>query len=283
MTVRDFPALGRTRVIGVLNVTPDSFSDGGSYETPEAAVRAGLAMLNEGADVLDVGGESTRPGAARVSEAEERARVEPVVKGLAAAGARVSVDTARASVAAAALDAGAVLVNDVSGGGDPAMFPLIAERGVPYVLMHNRGPSADMMARAVYRDVVREVTVELGSRIEVARQAGIAEEQIVLDPGIGFAKTPDHNWTLLAMLDRLFALGRPLLVGTSRKSFLGALLADIDGTPRPIDERDDATQATTALAAAAGAWAVRVHSVRPAVDAVRVAAALLSARRAAAG
>jgi dihydropteroate synthase len=280
MTVRNFPTLGRTRVIGVLNVTPDSFSDGGRFESPESAVRAGLRMLNEGADVLDVGGESTRPGAVRVSESEERDRVEPVVAGLVAAGARVSVDTARASVAAAALDAGAVLVNDVSGGADPAMFPLIAERGVPYVLMHSRGPSADMVARAVYRDVVREVTVELGAKLEAARNAGLAEDQIVLDPGIGFAKTADHNWTLLAMLDRLYALGRPLLVGTSRKSFLGGLLADVDGTPRPVAERDDATQATTALIAAAGAWAVRVHAVRPAADAVRVAAALLTARRA---
>jgi dihydropteroate synthase len=283
MTVRNFPALGRTRVIGIVNVTPDSFSDGGRFDSPEAAVRVGLQLLNEGADVLDVGGESTRPGALRVSESEERARVEPVVAGLVSAGARVSVDTARASVAAAALDAGAVLVNDVGGGADPDMFPLIAERGVPYVLMHSRGPSADMISRAVYRDLIREIIVELGIRLEAARAAGIAEDQLVLDPGVGFAKTPDHNWTLLAMLDKLFALGRPLLVGTSRKSFLGSLLADVDGTPRPVDERDDATQATTAIIAAAGAWAVRVHAVRPAADAVRVAAALLSARRAAAG
>jgi dihydropteroate synthase len=283
MTVRNFPALGRARVFGILNVTPDSFSDGGRFETPEAAVRAGLRLLNEGADVLDVGGESTRPGATRVSAAEERARIEPVVTGLVAAGARVSVDTTRASVAAAALDAGAVLVNDVSGGADPEMFPLVAERGVPYVLMHSRGPSADMLSRAVYRDLIREVTVELGARLAAAHDAGVAEDQIVLDPGVGFAKTADHNWTLLAMLDRLFALGRPLLVGTSRKSFLGALLADVDGTARPIDERDDATQATTALVASAGAWGVRVHAVRPAADAVRVAAALVAARRAAAG
>src|SRR4051794_3247294 len=158
MTVRNFPALGRARVFGVVNVTPDSFSDGGRFDSPDSAVRAGLRMLNEGADVLDVGGESTRPGAARVTEADERARVLPVVAGLAAAGALVSVDTARASVAGAALDAGAVLVNDVSGGADPAMFPLVAERGVPYVLMHSRGPSSDMTARAVYRDLVREVT-----------------------------------------------------------------------------------------------------------------------------
>src|ERR1700712_1739923 len=163
MSVRNFPALGRARVIGIVNVPPDSFSDGGRFDSPDSAVRAGLEMLNQGADVLDVGGESTRPGAVRVSEADERARVEPVVAGLVSAGARVSVDTTRASVAAAALDAGAVLVNDVSGGADPAMFPLIAERGVPYVLMHSRGPSSDMIARAVYRNVVREVTVELGA------------------------------------------------------------------------------------------------------------------------
>jgi dihydropteroate synthase len=281
MSIRNFPALGRARVIGIVNVTPDSFSDGGRFDSPDSAVRAGLQMLNEGADVLDVGGESTRPGAARVSEADERARVLPVVAGLVAAGARVSVDTARASIAEAALDAGAVLVNDVSGGADPAMFPLIAERGVPYVLMHSRGPSSDMTARAVYRDLVREVTVELGARLDAAAAAGIVEDQLVLDPGVGFAKTADHNWTLLAMLDRLYALGRPLLLGTSRKSFLGALLADVDGVPRPVDERDDATQATTALIAAAGVWGVRVHAVRPAADAVRVAAALLSARRSA--
>jgi dihydropteroate synthase len=279
MSVRNFPALGRTRVIGILNVTPDSFSDGGRFDSPDSAVRAGLRMLNDGADVLDVGGESTRPGAARVTEADERARVLPVVSGLVAAGALVSVDTARASIAEAALDSGAVLVNDVSGGADPAMFPLIAERGVPYVLMHSRGPSSDMTARAVYRDLVREVTVELAARLDAAAAAGIAEDQLVLDPGVGFAKTADHNWTLLAMLDRLYALGRPLLLGTSRKSFLGSLLADVDGVPRPVDERDDATQATTALIAAAGAWGVRVHSVRPAADAVRVAAALLNARR----
>jgi dihydropteroate synthase len=281
MSVRNFPALGRARVVGILNVTPDSFSDGGRFDSAESAVRAGLQMLNGGADVLDVGGESTRPGAVRVSEADEIARVEPVVAGLVSAGARVSIDTARASVAAAALDAGAVLVNDVSGGADPEMFGLIADRGVPYVLMHSRGPSSDMVARAVYRDLIREITVELAARLEAAHAAGVSEDQIVLDPGIGFAKTADHNWTVLAMLDRLYALGRPLLVGTSRKSFLGALLADVDGTPRPVDERDDATQATTALIAAAGAWAVRVHAVRPAADAVRVAAALVSARRAA--
>ncbi len=281
MTVRNFPALGRARVIGIVNVTPDSFSDGGRFDSPDSAVRAGLQMLNEGADVLDVGGESTRPGASRVSEADERARVLPVIGGLVAAGARVSVDTARASVAEAALDAGAVLVNDVSGGADPAMFPLVADRGIPYVLMHSRGPSSDMTARAVYRDLVREVTVELGARLDAAAAAGIVEDQLVLDPGVGFAKTADHNWTLLAMLDRLYALGRPLLLGTSRKSFLGALLADVDGVPRAVDERDDATQATTALAAAAGVWGVRVHAVRPAADAVRVAAALLDARRAA--
>src|SRR3954469_207949 len=192
MSVRNFPTLGRTRVFGVVNVTPDSFSDGGRFDSPEAAVRAGLRMLNEGADVLDVGGESTRPGAQRVSAAEEQARVEPVVAGLVAAGARVSVDTARASVAAVALDAGAVLVNDVSGGSDPEMFPLVAERGVPYVLMHSRGPSADMISRAVYRDLLREIIVELGVKMEAARAAGIAEDQIVLDPGVGFAKTPDH-------------------------------------------------------------------------------------------
>src|SRR4051794_34978669 len=196
MSVRNFPTLGRARVFGIVNVTPDSFSDGGRFESPESAVRAGLQMLNGGADVLDVGGESTRPGAVRVSEADERSRVEPVVAGLVAAGARVSVDTTRASVAAAALDAGAVLVNDVSGGADPAMFPLIAERGVPYVLMHSRGPSSDMISRAVYRDLIREIITELAVRLKAAHEAGIAEDQIVLDAGGGFAQTAEHNWTL---------------------------------------------------------------------------------------
>ncbi|MGF7233742.1 MAG: dihydropteroate synthase [Frankia sp.] len=257
--------------MGVLNVTPDSFSDGGTFAEPAAAVRAGRAMLAAGADVIDVGGESTRPGAGRVDETEEHARVVPVVAELVAAGAVVSVDTTRASVAAAALDAGATLVNDVSGGAEPDLLALVAERGAPYVLMHARGPSAGMTSRALYTDVLAEVVAELRDRLDTVLAAGIALGSVIVDPGIGFAKNAAHNWTLLAHLDALATLGRPLLVGTSRKTFLGRLLAGPDGTPRPVDDREDATQATTALAAAAGVWGVRVHAVRPAADAVRVA------------
>jgi dihydropteroate synthase len=271
--VAGFPDLGRTRVMGVVNVTPDSFSDGGRHLDPAAAVRHGRRLLDEGADLLDVGGESTRPGAGRVGEDEERARVLPVVEGLAAAGATVSVDTMRASVAAAALDAGAAMVNDVSGGlADPAMLPLVAERGCPYVVMHWRGHSADMQTRADYTDVVADVTAELAARRDAAVRAGVASDRLVLDPGLGFAKHADHSWALLGALDELARLG-PLLVGASRKGFLGRLLAAADGSPRPADERDDATAAVTVLAARAGAWAVRVHAVRASADAVRVVAA----------
>jgi dihydropteroate synthase len=272
------PAAGRTLVMGVINVTPDSFSDGGVYADPQEAIGAGVAMLAEGADLIDVGGESTRPGAARISPQEERRRILPVVTELAAAGARVSVDTSRAEVAAAALDAGACLVNDVTGGGDPEMFVLVAQRRVPYVLMHGRGPSLDMQKRAHYSDVVAEVCSELAARLQAAQLAGIAADALILDPGIGFAKNAEHNWALLASLDHLEQLGRPLLVGTSRKSFLGALLPDAAGHPRPVDRRDAATVATTALAAAHGAWAVRVHEVRASADAVRVAAAWRNVR-----
>ncbi|MCL9797528.1 dihydropteroate synthase, partial [Frankia sp. AgKG'84/4] len=256
--------------MGVVNVTPDSFSDGGTFLDPVDAVRAGLRMVDEGADLIDVGGESTRPGASRVVASEEMRRVLPVVAELAAAGVRVSVDTTRVSVAAAAVDAGAVLVNDVSGGHDPDLLALVADRGVYYVLMHARGPSIDMADRAVYRDVVAEVVEELGERLAAVIAAGIAEERVILDPGIGFAKKAEHNWALLRQLDAFSRFGRPLLVGTSRKSFLGSVLADRRGASRTSDERDDATQATTAMLAAAGVWGVRVHAVRPAADAVRV-------------
>jgi dihydropteroate synthase len=271
--VAGFPDLGRTRVMGVVNVTPDSFSDGGLHLDPAQAVRHGRALLEQGADLLDVGGESTRPGAARVSEDEECARVLPVVDGLVAAGAIVSVDTMRASVAAAALDAGATVVNDVSGGlADPAMLALVAERACAYVAMHWRGHSADMQTRADYGDVVRDVTAELTARRAAALAAGVAADRLVLDPGLGFAKHAEHSWALLGALPALAQLG-PLLVGASRKGFLGALLAGADGTPRPAAGRDDATAAVTVLAARAGAWAVRVHAVRASADAVRVAAA----------
>ena len=272
--VAGLPAAGRTLVMGVVNVTPDSFSDGGRHLEPAAAVRHGLALLDEGADLLDVGGESTRPGAGRIGEDDERARVLPVVEGLVAAGAVVSVDTMRAGVAAVALDAGAVLVNDVSGGlADPAMLPLVAERECAYVAMHWRGHSADMQTRAVYGDVVAEVTAELLARRDAVLAAGVRADRLVLDPGLGFAKQGEHSWSLLAALPELCALG-PVLVGASRKGFLGALLADVDGTVRPADARDDATAAVTVLAARAGAWAVRVHAARASADAVRVVAAV---------
>ena len=260
--------------MGVVNVTPDSFSDGGRHLDPALAVRHGRALLDEGADLLDVGGESTRPGAERVGEDEERRRVLPVVAGLVDAGAVVSVDTMRATVAAAALDAGATVVNDVSGGlADPDMLPLVAERGCAYVAMHWRGHSADMQSRASYTDVVREVGEELAARREAALAAGVRPDRLILDPGLGFAKLAEHNWALLRALPALAASG-PLLVGASRKGFLGALLAAPDGMPRPPDRRDDATAAVTVLAAQAGAWAVRVHAVRASADAVRVVAAL---------
>ncbi len=258
--------------MGVVNATPDSFSD--AHPTARRAIDHGLGLLAAGADLLDVGGESTRPGAGRVDVDVELARVVPVVKELVAAGAPVSVDTTRARVAEAALAAGATLVNDVSGGtADPAMLRLVAEAGCGIVLMHWQGPSADMQARAVYDDVVREVLDALRDRLGAASAAGIAEQQVVLDPGLGFGKTAEHNWALLRALPELTGLRRPVLVGASRKSFLGALLADADG-PRPPVGRDAATAALTVLAAQAGAWAVRVHDVAPSVDAVRVVQSL---------
>ncbi|MEV5410941.1 dihydropteroate synthase [Thermopolyspora sp. NPDC052614] len=264
----------RCLVMGVVNVTPDSFSDGGRWFDSAAAIRRGLELVEQGADIVDVGGESTRPGAARVELDEEIRRVEPVIRALAAEGVKVSVDTMRAEVAEIAVAAGAVLVNDVSGGlADPAMPRMVAATGVPYVVMHWRGHSHDMDNRAVYTDVVTEVREELAKRVDSVLAEGVHEDQIVLDPGLGFAKRAEHNWSLLAGLDRLAELGRPLLVGASRKRFLTRLLAAPDGTPRPFDECDAATVAATALAARAGAWCVRVHEVRPNADAVRVAAA----------
>ncbi|MGE0817151.1 MAG: dihydropteroate synthase [Candidatus Nanopelagicales bacterium] len=265
--------LERCLVMGVLNVTPDSFSDGGRFLDTARAVEHGLAMAEAGADLVDVGGESTRPGAERVAPEEELARVIPVVEALTAAGVAVSIDTMRATTAAAAVDAGAALVNDVSGGlADPEMLGTIAALPVPYVAMHWRGHSTHMDALAVYDDVVADVAAELKARAHAAVDAGIAPERLVLDPGLGFAKEADHNWALLRHLDRLIALGHPVLVGASRKRFLGSLLAD-DSGPRPLDGRDDATDAVSALAAYAGAWCVRVHDVRGSRDAVQVAAA----------
>ncbi len=270
--VDGLPTAPRCLVMGVLNVTPDSFSDGGRHADPAAAVAHGIALREQGADLVDVGGESTRPGAARVAEDEEHARVVPVVQALTRAGVPVSVDTMRASTAAAAVDAGAVLVNDVSGGrADPGMLGEVARLGVPYVLMHWRGHSATMQQRTAYADVVTDVVAELGRQRDAAVSAGIDPGRIALDPGIGFAKTAAQNWTVLAALDRLHELGHPVVVATSRKRFLGELLADGDELRAPA-ERDDATSATTALAAAGGAWCVRVHAVRGSADAVRVAA-----------
>jgi dihydropteroate synthase len=275
-------ALDRTLVMGVVNVTPDSFSDGGMWFTADAAVAHGLELLARGADILDVGGESTRPGAARVPVDEERRRVLPVVRALAAAGAVVSVDTTRPEVAAEAVGAGALIVNDVSGGlADAGMRRVVAETGVVYVAMHWRGPSDVMDALAVYDDVVRDVRDELARRLDELVAAGVRAEQVVLDPGLGFAKPGRDNWPLLARIDVLQALGRPVLVGASRKRFLGHLLAGADGVPAVPPARDLATAAVSALCAAARVWCVRVHDVPGSVDAVRVGAAWADAVEAA--
>jgi dihydropteroate synthase len=280
VTSTELPRPGRCVVMGVLNVTPDSFSDGGCFADPADAIAHGLEMAGAGADYVDVGGESTRPGANRVDADEECRRVVPVVRELAAAGLQVSVDTTRAEVAEAALGAGAVMVNDVSGGlADKNMADLVAETGVPWVLMHWRGHSREMYAAARYGDVVTEVRAELTARVEDVVAAGVDPAQLVLDPGLGFAKNAEHNWALLAGLDRIVDLGLPVLVGASRKTFLGRLLAGPDGTPRPAEERDAATLATTVLAAEAGAWGVRVHDAAASVDAVRTVEAVRAARR----
>lgn len=274
-------ALDRTLVMGVVNVTPDSFSDGGRWFDPERAVAHGLAMLAEGADLVDVGGESTRPGAARVPVEEERRRVLPVVQALVQAGAVVSVDTTRPVVAADAVAAGAQLINDVSGGlADAAMRAVVAETGVVYVAMHWRGPADVMDSLAVYDDVVTDVRDELVRRVDELLAAGVRPEQVVLDPGLGFAKPGRDNWPLLARLDVLTALGYPVLVGASRKRFLGHLLAGPDGAPAPPEARDRATAAVSALCAASRVWCVRVHDVPGSVDAVRVGAAWATAREA---
>lgn len=269
------PKPGRCVVMGVLNVTPDSFSDGGRYLNVDDAIAHARAMTERGADLVDVGGESTRPGAERVDAAVETARVVPVIKELAADDVAISVDTTRATVADAALEAGASVINDVSGGlADPDMARVAAGAGVPWVLMHWRGHSSRMDSLATYDDVVADVRDELMRQVEAALAAGVAEDNIVLDPGLGFAKSAEHNWALLNRLDSLLSLGFPVLVGASRKRFLGALLSDVDGgAPRQPSGREDATTAVSALAAAKGAWGVRVHDVGPSLDAVRVAAA----------
>ena len=274
--VPDLPQPGRTLVIGVVNVTPDSFSDGGEWFDPAAAITHGVDLLAEGADIIDIGGESTRPGASRPEVSEELRRVLPVVRELAATGACVSIDTMRAAVAEPAISAGARLVNDVSGGkADARLLRLVAESGVPYICMHWRGHSEDMQSKASYADVVTEVINELRTQLDAATRVGVALEKLIIDPGFGFAKTAEHNWQLLQRLEEFDVLERPMLAGVSRKSFLGRLLPGADGSPRPAKERDDATTALTALLALRRIWGVRVHSVRASRDAIAVAQRML--------
>ncbi len=285
---RRHPALpdpGRCAVVGVLNVTPDSFSDGGRFLDRDAAVAHGLALRDSGADLVDVGGESTRPGASPVDAVEEASRVVPVVAELVAEGVRVSVDTMHADVARAAVEAGASVVNDVSGGlADPAMAHVVAEAGVAWILMHWRPgvrgfthggvpPAGVPSAETGYEDVVAEVRHELVARVDAAVLAGVDPAALVVDPGLGFAKNAAHSWALLRTLRAFTDLGFPVLVGASRKRFLGALLAEHDGTPRATGGREVATAAITALAAVNGAWGVRVHDVASSMDAVAVATA----------
>ncbi len=268
----------RIVVMGVLNVTPDSFSDGGRWAAVDDAVARGLALRAAGADLVDVGGESTRPGAEPVAPTDELARVLPVITALVDAGVPLSIDTVHAATASAALEAGASLVNDVSGGlADARMARVVADAGCPWVLMHWRGPSNRMAELARYDDVVTDVRDELSARADAAVAAGVAADRLVLDPGLGFAKTGAHNWRLLAHLDVVVGLGLPVLVGASRKSFLGRLLAGDAGDPREIGGREDATTAVTTLCAAAGVWGVRVHEVRPSVDAALTVAAIEAA------
>ncbi|VBA55882.1 Dihydropteroate synthase [Mycobacterium pseudokansasii] len=260
------------QVMGVVNVTEDSFSDGGRYLDAGGAVEHGLALVADGAHIVDVGGESTRPGAARVDSGVETARVIPVVKELAAQGVTVSIDTMHADVARSALESGAQLVNDVSGGrADPAMAPLVAEAGVAWVLMHWRPASAANPHQVPdYDDVVTQVRAELMAAVDDAVAAGVDPANLVIDPGLGFAKTGQHNWALLHALPELVATGFPVLLGASRKRFLGSLLAGPDGTIRPPAGRETATAVISALAALHGAWGVRVHDVRATVDALKV-------------
>lgn len=270
------PNGGLPRLMGVVNVTPDSFSDGGRWADPESAIRHGQELLEDGADLLDIGGESTRPGATRPLVEEELSRVVPVIAALAGQGAVVSVDTMRAEVARAALDAGATIVNDVSGGlADPQMLATVADAGATYVAMHWRAHSDRMQDLAVYDGpggVVAAVRTELAQRVDAMLAAGIDPDRIVLDPGLGFAKGAAHNWALLRGLDQIQALGHRVLVGGSRKAFLGSLLSGPDGVGRPVDGREEAGVALTVLLARRGVWGLRVHDVRAHRDALRVVA-----------
>jgi dihydropteroate synthase len=243
------------KIMGILNVTPDSFADGGKHDTYEKAVARGLEMIAEGVDIIDIGGESTRPGAERVSPEEEQRRVIPVIEKLAQTGIPISIDTMRAQTAELAITAGASIVNDVSGGlADDLMHEIVAEMGCPYILMHWRGHSKDMNSQAIYGDVVKEVIAELGTQIDAALQAGISRSNLIIDPGLGFAKDAAHNWEILKRIDEITDLGFPVLIGGSRKRFLGG------ETP---DEREAATIALTKSLLAKKIWAVRVHSVSP--------------------
>lgn len=242
-------------VMGILNVTPDSFADGGRHNNLDAAVKRGLEMLSEGVDIVDIGGESTKPGVERVSEVEELARVIPVITELAKHGARMSIDTMRASTARAAIAAGAAIINDVSGGlADPEMLPTAGALGVPYIAMHWRGHSKDMNSRAVYDDVVKDVISELQERISAALDAGISKDHLIIDPGIGFAKDAHHNWEIIDSIEDFVAMGYPVLIGASRKRFLGG--------DNP-DSREAATIELTKRLSTSGIWGVRVHSVKP--------------------
>lgn len=263
----------RMVVMGILNVTADSFSDGGQFLDRDAAIARGLELQRIGVDIVDAGGESTRPGATRVDPKLEADRIAPVIEELVAAGIRVSVDTMRASVAAAAIEAGAGIVNDVSGGrADPDMASVVADAGVPWILMHWRS-AGDYVHRGSadhYDDVVRDVRDELLSQVDLALKAGVDSSSIILDPGLGFAKNADHNWALLRALPEFNATGFPVLVGASRKRFLGSLLSDPDGNPRPPGGRETATAVVSALAAREGAWGVRVHDAQASLDAIAV-------------
>ena len=262
--------LDRTLVMGVLNVTPDSFSDGGRFDDTEIAISHALQMIEDGADIIDIGGESTRPGSERISVQVELDRVLPVIAGLVDSGVAISIDTMRAEVARAAIEAGACMINDVSGGkSDPEMLSYVSTLTVPYILMHWRGPSNIMNTLTDYNNVAADVTAEISKQVDVAVAAGIARERIAIDPGIGFAKTVDQNWPILKHLDVLEGLGLPILMGASRKKFLGELLAKA-GVPRDSDERESATTAISTLMAARGLWAVRVHDVKPTRDAIAV-------------